>query len=867
MAAGGGGGSLSSIHMYGPRTGSTDARSSLYVAGVTEAEHSRLADFGVVGHDYRSTGSSFGTSTRRRNSSVVQWQKAKKLESFDFNPYDSEVNLKEAEAKQKKDFRKIDIARWVMTFIIGVMTALVAVGITYFSRMASSYKYKAVNSAIASEQTGDYGPGTAFGTLLAFTLGYSALATIPVSWFNKVAAGSGISEIKCLLNGVKIPKAVRITTLVAKVFGVIFSVGSGLPVGKEGPMIHSGAILGAGLSQGKSTTLKIDTSWSKFKEFRNDVEKRDFVVCGSAAGVAAAFGAPVGGVLFALEEGASFWFQSLTWRAFFCAMISTYVLDIFLSGINPDTAWGKLSTPGMFSFGDFNDTGQNKQSYTIYEVPIFVLMGVVGGLMGAVFNGLNTRISRFRMRHLDTPLRKMLEAMLIATSFAAICFAASYAFRDCKAKPKGNASYYSNLVQFYCAEGEYDPAATLFITPSEDAILQLFHMKNPAPGDFVFSSGRLVVFFLIYAFYTCWTYGAAIPSGLFIPSLLSGSAFGRLVGDLLNLAFPHHVVDPGTYSLIGAAAFLGGMARMTISLAVILLESTGDYQYGLPLMLTLLFARWTGNIFNEGLYDIHIELRKWPLLEQDPTSVVHKLSVRDVMTKNPVVVEMFPRVEAVMNVLLQTQHNGFPVMYPPEMVDRHPELGTYAGIINRKHLCVLLYRSVFFPRQPKLPDLEELGGTGFASGLLGFGVKGKSLTGAVLSFTEAGRDPVLSYEDMEGHFPRFPPAHTIRLSPEDLRCYMDLRPYMNSVPFVVKEKAPAMQAFRLFRGLGMRHLVVVDDRHQVSGVITRQDLTHHALLHKWKKGLRGGGTHGRPASQRRRRLSGADSADVGMESP
>jgi len=62
--------------------------------------------------------------------------------------------------------------------------------------------------------------------------------------------------------------------------------------------------------------------------------------------MAAAFNAPIGGVLFSYEEAASFWSKSLTWRAFFCAMVAAYVIDIFMSGLNDGTKWGQLSSPG-----------------------------------------------------------------------------------------------------------------------------------------------------------------------------------------------------------------------------------------------------------------------------------------------------------------------------------------------------------------------------------------------------------------------------------------------------------------------------------------------------------------------------------------
>lgn len=87
-----------------------------------------------------------------------------------------------------------------------------------------------------------------------------------------------IFQISGYLNGVKVPEVVRVKTFLAKGIGVIMSVVGGLAVGKEGPMIHCGAVIAAGISQGKSTTFNKDLKI--FESFREDREKRDFVSAG-----------------------------------------------------------------------------------------------------------------------------------------------------------------------------------------------------------------------------------------------------------------------------------------------------------------------------------------------------------------------------------------------------------------------------------------------------------------------------------------------------------------------------------------------------------------------------------------------------------
>lgn len=95
----------------------------------------------------------------------------------------------------------------------------------------------------------------------------------------------------------------EISSFFLQVIGSISAVSSSLLVGKAGPMVHIGACVGSLLAQGGSKQHGLTWKWLYY--FKNDRDRRDLVTCGAAAGMAAAFRAPVGGVLFALEEMAS----------------------------------------------------------------------------------------------------------------------------------------------------------------------------------------------------------------------------------------------------------------------------------------------------------------------------------------------------------------------------------------------------------------------------------------------------------------------------------------------------------------------------------------------------------------------------------
>jgi chloride channel 7 len=158
--------------------------------------------------------------------------------------------------------------------------------------------------------------------ILGFSLVFSFIAMALTAYVAPAALGSGVAETMGILNGVKYPDFITLKALLVKFLGVAFAVSAGLTVGKEGPLIHIGAIVGSAIPY-----LPLGIT----KYFRNDFEKRKLLAVGVASGVSAAFGAPIGGALFAYElsKPNTFWSFSLTWKVFFASTISTFTLSLF----------------------------------------------------------------------------------------------------------------------------------------------------------------------------------------------------------------------------------------------------------------------------------------------------------------------------------------------------------------------------------------------------------------------------------------------------------------------------------------------------------------------------------------------------------
>lgn len=413
------------------------------------------------------------------------------------------------------------------------------------------------------------------------------------------AAGSGVPEVKTILSGFVIRRFLGTYTLFAKTAALICAIASGMALGKEGPYVHLATCVGNILS--------------RLIPFINDNDylKKEVLSASASSGVALAFGSPLGGVLFILEEINHYLPSNQLFLIFFCAITST----LFLKFLNP---YGTNKTV-LFELNYTSD-------WRAGELPFFVLIGIAGGLFGAAFIQF-TRWwpKKFRQSKLikNHPL---VEIALVSLLTGVVTFWNPYTRQDL-----------SELVldlATSCSLGEIDSS----LCPTDDA-------------QFVQEIARLFLAFAIKVILTFITFGIKAPCGIYVPSMVAGALFGRLFAMCIQLAGNRLLatgspyisaicpsndsacVDLGIYSMISAGAFMAGVTRMNITLVTILFELTSSYTYVLPIAIAIAVANWFGGLIEENsLYESLLIVNDYPFMSPEKDAVDPYTSARDLLS-------------------------------------------------------------------------------------------------------------------------------------------------------------------------------------------------------------------------------------------
>ncbi|KAF9640365.1 Chloride channel voltage gated [Lasiodiplodia theobromae] len=390
-------------------------------------------------------------------------------------------------------------------------------------------------------------------------------ATAPVASGKSIymAAGSGIPEIKTILSGFVIPNFLDLKVLLVKAFGATFAVASGMCLGKEGPFVHISTCVGYLVCR-------------CFPKYRDSGRKmREMLSAACASGLSVAFGAPIGGVLFSYEEISTYFPRKVLWRAFFCSLFASMILK----ALNP-TGTGKLV---LFET-------HYESSYEAIDYLLFIILGIAGGLFGGIFCKANFSWSKW-FRQL--PLIKnhpVFEVFLVALATALL------QFPNPLTRDSGDVIIKNLLVD--CRDVE---SSASFVCRNE--------ARTDGKGDYI---AWLIHGLVTKLLLTIITFGTKVPSGVIIPALDGGAFFGRLMGQCITS------ISPGVFAMVGAAAFLAGVSRMTISLCVIMFELTGELEFIVPHMIAILVAKWTADaISSEGVYDLAQTVLGHPFLDND----------------------------------------------------------------------------------------------------------------------------------------------------------------------------------------------------------------------------------------------------------
>jgi CIC family chloride channel protein len=345
---------------------------------------------------------------------------------------------------------------------------------------------------------------TTWRLLLAPTLAGLVIAALVIHVFPQTR-GSGVNQTKAALfiyNGY-----IPFRTAIGKFITAALAIGSGHSLGPEDPSLQIGASLASVL--GRKMNLSRD-------------RMRLIAPVGAAAGLAAAFNAPISAVLFVIEEVIGRWTAGILGSVVLSAVSSVVVMRWFL---------------GSESLFRIPVVQLERPS----ELIAYCVLGVVGGLASVLFSeGIATLRPRCKALPLWTQYFQPGVAGLLIGIMAVL-------------------------------------GAPQVMGAGYEAMDEAMH------GRFTWQFMALLAGLKIVA--TLLSFVSGTPGGMFAPTLFIGAMLGAAVGGAEHVFLPHLNVSPGTYALVGMGVLFAGFLRAPMTSVFMVLEVSGNYSIIVPVIL------------------------------------------------------------------------------------------------------------------------------------------------------------------------------------------------------------------------------------------------------------------------------------------
>jgi CIC family chloride channel protein len=476
---------------------------------------------------------------------------------------------------------------------VGVVAGFASVALVLLVRAVNSVSWALAPALDDVVPTDALTQGGESGLPAAWPLLVVPLGLLTVSWitrrFAPEAAGHGVPEVMAAV--AQKSGLMRGKVGVVKLVASAINIGTGGSVGKEGPIVQVGASFG-------SVCARLLGLHGR--------HMRTLVGCGAAAGIAAVFNAPIGGVLFALE-----------------IVIGAYSLSSFAPVLIASVAGSVTSRRLLGSEPAFAIPESLREGLTItslWELSSYVAMGLLFGLLSVGF------------------VRVL------------------YAIED--RAHRWSLAWYGKALLAGLLVGAMGMALPEVLGEGHHVMTELL---GDAGAHFTWT--MLLVLGAVKTLATVITLAGGGSGGVFAPSLFVGAALGGAYGLVLDGLFPDFIGPSGAYALAGMAALLAGTAHAPMTAILLMFEMSDNYLLILPLMTVSVLATVVAQrLLPDSIYTLGLSRRGIVLRDREDTALLKRLRVADAMGPPPESVPDSTTFDRIVRRLMLSDQHDLPVV-------------------------------------------------------------------------------------------------------------------------------------------------------------------------------------------------------------